>query len=80
MICQIGDPQKMDAVLIIDQAYIDLVREGQKVRVLLEAYTGKAYETTVKEIASTEVKCLASCSVMRPAPQPISTHLPAATP
>jgi hypothetical protein len=46
----------MDAVLIIDQAYIDLVREGQKVRVLLEAYTGKAFETHVEEIASTEVK------------------------
>src|SRR4051812_8089824 len=56
LICQIGDPTKMDAVLIIDQAYIDLVREGQKVRVLLEAYTGKAYETKVEEIASTEVK------------------------
>jgi putative peptide zinc metalloprotease protein len=56
LICQIGDPTQMDAVLIIDQAYIDLVREGQKVRVLLEAYTGKAYETKVEEIASTEVK------------------------
>jgi len=56
LVCQIGDPTKMDAVLIIDQAYIDLVREGQKVRVLLEAYTGKAFETKVEEIASTEVK------------------------
>jgi len=56
LICQIGDPTKMDAVLIIDQAYIDLVREGQKVRVLLEAYSGKAYETKIEEIASTEVK------------------------
>jgi putative peptide zinc metalloprotease protein len=56
LICQIGDPKQMDAVLIIDQAYIDLVREGQKVRVLLEAYTGKPFETHVEEIASTEVK------------------------
>jgi putative peptide zinc metalloprotease protein len=56
LICQIGDPQQMDAVLIIDQAYVDLVREGQKVRVLLEAYTSKAYETQIEEIASTEVK------------------------
>src|SRR4051794_20386571 len=56
LICQIGDPHQMDAVLIVDQAYIDLVHEGQRVRVLLEAYTRKAYETKVEEIASTEVK------------------------
>jgi putative peptide zinc metalloprotease protein len=56
LICQIGDPRQMDAVLIVDQAYIDLVRTGQKVRVLLEAYTRKAYESQIEEIASTEVK------------------------
>jgi putative peptide zinc metalloprotease protein len=56
MICQIGDPSKMDAVLIVDQAYVDLVREGQRVRVLLEAYTRKAYDTKIEEIASTPVK------------------------
>ena len=56
LICQIGDPQQMDAVLIVDQAYIDLVRTDQRVRVLLEAYTRKAFETKIEEIASTEVK------------------------
>jgi putative peptide zinc metalloprotease protein len=56
LICQIGDPHQMDAVLIVDQAYIDLVREDQPVRVLLEAYTRKAYETKIEEIATTEVK------------------------
>jgi putative peptide zinc metalloprotease protein len=56
LICQIGDPQRMDAVLIIDQAYIDLIHPDQRVRVLLEAYTRKAYETTIEEIATTQVK------------------------
>ena len=56
LICQIGDPHQMDAVLIVDQAYIDLVKEGQPVRILLEAYTRKAYDTKIEEIASTEVK------------------------
>jgi putative peptide zinc metalloprotease protein len=58
LICQIGDPHQMDAVLIVDQAYIDLVHENQPVRVLLEAYTRKAYDTKVEEIASTEVKAV----------------------
>jgi putative peptide zinc metalloprotease protein len=56
LICQIGDPHQMDAVLIVDQAYIDLVKKDQKVRVLLEAYTRRAYDSKIEEIASTEVK------------------------
>jgi putative peptide zinc metalloprotease protein len=56
LICQIGDPQNMEAVLIVDQAYVDLVRTGNPVRVLLEAYTRKAYDSKVQEIASTELK------------------------
>lgn len=46
----------MDAVLIVDQAYIDLIRPDQKVRVLLEAYTRKAYDSRIEEIASTKVQ------------------------
>jgi putative peptide zinc metalloprotease protein len=56
LICQIGDPHQMDAVLIVDQAYIDLVKVDQKVQVLLEAYTRRAYKSHIEEIASTEVK------------------------
>jgi putative peptide zinc metalloprotease protein len=56
LICQIGNPHEMDAVLIVDQAYIDLIKPDQKVRVLLEAYTRKAYDSRIEEIASTEVK------------------------
>lgn len=56
LVCQIGDPQQMDAVLVIDQAYIDLVKPGQKVRLLLEAYTYRAYESQVEEVATSELK------------------------
>jgi putative peptide zinc metalloprotease protein len=62
LICQIGDPHQMDAVLIIDQAYVDLVKAdgpqgpGHPVRLLLEAYTRKAFDSHVEELATTEVK------------------------
>jgi putative peptide zinc metalloprotease protein len=56
LICQIGDPQEMEAVLVIDQSYIDLVREGHPVRVLFEAYTHKAYDSQIEDIAVTELK------------------------
>ena len=33
MFCQIGDPQKLEAVLVIDQGDIDYIHTGQKVDV-----------------------------------------------
>jgi putative peptide zinc metalloprotease protein len=56
LICQIGDPGDMEAMLIVDQAYIDLVREGQPVRMLLESNTRQAYASKVEAIADSEMK------------------------
>ncbi|QDU26105.1 Putative peptide zinc metalloprotease protein YydH [Anatilimnocola aggregata] len=61
LICQIGDPQDLEAVLIVDQAYIDLVRSGpepDKVRLLLDSYTRRAYESYVAEIGANEMKAV----------------------
>jgi putative peptide zinc metalloprotease protein len=58
LICEVGEPENLDAVLVIDQSYIDYVREGQQVRILLEADTQHAYKTTVDEIAENEMKSL----------------------
>jgi putative peptide zinc metalloprotease protein len=56
LICQIGDPADMEAMLIVDQAYIDLVRKGDPVRLLLEANTHVAYDSQVEDIAYSELK------------------------
>lgn len=56
LICQIGNPDEMEAVLIVDQAYIDLVREGHPVKLLLESATRRAMHSQIEEIASTEMK------------------------
>jgi putative peptide zinc metalloprotease protein len=52
LICQIGNPQDVEAVLIIDQAYIDLVKidpakGGPPVRLLLESHTRKAFDSKI---------------------------------
>jgi putative peptide zinc metalloprotease protein len=56
LICQIGDPADMEAVLIVDQAYIDLVREEQPVRLLLESSSRQALSSKITQIASIEMK------------------------
>jgi putative peptide zinc metalloprotease protein len=58
-ICQIGDPQRFEAVLVIDQAHIDLVsqywmlkREFPEVDVKFDAYRWKTSEARIDKLAS----------------------------
>jgi len=37
LLCQVGDPRRMEAILVIDQADVALVQKGQDVEVLLDA-------------------------------------------
>jgi putative peptide zinc metalloprotease protein len=57
-ICVVGNPTDVEAVLVVDQAYIDLVREGQAVRVLLEADTHHAYDSQIESVAAVEVQAV----------------------
>lgn len=56
MICRIGDPQQVEAALIIDQADIDLVREEHEVRMLAKGRPQQAYNGRIKDIARIDVK------------------------
>ena len=58
LICQVGNPRQLEAVLLVDQTYIDLVREGQSVRVLLDANTRTAYDSKIEEIATADLKAM----------------------
>jgi len=58
LICQIGEPTDMEAVLIVDQAYIELVRKDQPVRMLLESHTRRALSSNVEKVSPTAMKAL----------------------
>ena len=61
LICQIGDPQDLEAVMIVDQAYIDLVHAGaaaHKVRLLLDSQTHTAINSHVEEIGTDEMEAV----------------------
>ncbi|MFP6604200.1 MAG: HlyD family efflux transporter periplasmic adaptor subunit [Pirellulaceae bacterium] len=51
MVCIVGDPDQLDAELIIDQEDIELVRPGQKVEIQLELYPGRSFQTTIQRLA-----------------------------
>ena len=50
LFCQIGDPEKLEAIVAIDQANIDLVKEGQSTQIKLDTLPGTTLEGTVEDI------------------------------
>jgi putative peptide zinc metalloprotease protein len=54
LVCLVHDPAKgLEASLVIDQADVELVRISDKVRILIDANTHSAFDTTVEAISST---------------------------
>ena len=55
LLCQVGDPHRLEALLIIDQNDIQLVRQGQSVKIQLLQNTSKIIEGTVIEISEIDL-------------------------
>lgn len=51
LFCQIGDPRRLEAILVVDQGQIDLLREGQDVEIQLDQLPGRTLQGRVREIA-----------------------------
>jgi putative peptide zinc metalloprotease protein len=51
LFCQIGEPTKMDAALVIDQGEMDFVRIGQEVEIKLDALPGDTFESNIEELS-----------------------------
>lgn len=56
LFCQIGDPEKMEAILVIDQSEIDFIDVGQKVVLKLEELPGMTFESEITEISKSDLK------------------------
>jgi putative peptide zinc metalloprotease protein len=56
LFCQVGDPKRLEAVLVVDQEDRNIVREGQSVDVKLEGFPSTTWHSQIKEIAESELK------------------------
>jgi putative peptide zinc metalloprotease protein len=54
--CQIGDPHRLEAVIIVDQADRNIVRQGQSVDIKLEGIPFKTWRGEIVEIAEDPLK------------------------
>jgi putative peptide zinc metalloprotease protein len=56
LFCQIGDPAQWQASLVIDQADVEFVRQGQAVRIKLDELPHDTLSGTIDEIARLDLK------------------------
>jgi putative peptide zinc metalloprotease protein len=54
--CQIGNPQQMEAILVVDQSDIDFIKVGQRVEIKLDQLPHDRLEGKVAEIAPSELQ------------------------
>jgi len=56
LFCQVGDPKRLEAVMVIDQADRNIVRDGQSVDLRLEGFPSDTLHGEIAEIAESELK------------------------
>jgi putative peptide zinc metalloprotease protein len=56
LFCQVGDPKKLEAVLVIDQTDLNLIKEGQVVDIKLEGFPAVTIRSAIKQIAGSALK------------------------
>jgi len=56
LFCRIGDPTKMEAMLLVDQGDIEFIGEDQPVTLRLNDTPGRTWDATVREKSKTDAK------------------------
>jgi putative peptide zinc metalloprotease protein len=56
--CEIGQPEQMEAVLVVDQADIQFIKEGQTVKIKLDHLPHDIMEAKVAEIAPSKLEAV----------------------
>ncbi len=56
LFCYVGDPNRMEALLVIDQGDIEFVRKDHFVEILLDEYAAKPMSGTIEEVAKIDLE------------------------
>ena len=56
LFCTIGNPGKMEAVLVVDQTEIGFIRQNQLVEISLDEYPGEIWTGRISEIATIDLQ------------------------
>jgi len=55
LVCQIGDPRRLEALLVVDQADVDFVRAGQRVRLRIDQLSSDFLSGEIVQVAELDM-------------------------
>ncbi len=56
--CEVGDPRKLEAVLVIDQGDVEFVQQGQSVDLKFDALPGDVFHGKIERISNSNLKIM----------------------
>jgi putative peptide zinc metalloprotease protein len=56
VLCLVGDAERFEAVMVVDQTEVEFVRQGQPVDLKLDAFPSRTFSGTVDQIAETHIE------------------------
>ncbi len=56
LVCHVGDPRQLEAILAVDQADIEFVCEGQSVELFLDQFPARAFSSRVEQISRIDMQ------------------------
>ena len=56
MLCMVGDPERFEAVMVVDQTEMEFIADGQRVDLKLDAFPWQTFTGTVDQIAETHIE------------------------
>jgi putative peptide zinc metalloprotease protein len=56
VLCMVGDAERFEAVMVVDQREVEFVRRGQPVDLKLDAFASRTFSGTVDQIAETHIE------------------------
>jgi putative peptide zinc metalloprotease protein len=56
LFCQVGDPKKLEAILVVDQTDVDFLKEGQLAEVNLDCFPDRIFSGKITEIANADLR------------------------
>ncbi|MEI8072272.1 MAG: HlyD family efflux transporter periplasmic adaptor subunit [Planctomycetota bacterium] len=56
VLCLVGEPEKFEAVMIVDQSEMEFIAKGQPVDLKLNAFSWRIFTGTIEEIAETHIE------------------------
>ena len=56
VLCMVGDPERFEAVMVVDQTEMEFIADGQRVDLKLDAFPWQTFTGTVDQIAETHIE------------------------